>query len=145
MIAYDRAVTRRAWQRFHLKISSVWPGCYNGQVKKLLLILLLTILPIQYSWSMAAVYCQHERSTSTHFGHHGHQHQAQAGDEDGAKDKLSKHGDCEVCHHAVQASLPGADALLVKAPAVGYAPPGALHYHSYIADGPPRPNWSFAA
>lgn len=106
-------------------------------MKKLLLILLLTILPIQYSWSMAAVYCQHEESKVTHFGHHGHQHQDEGGDDA----KFSKHGDCEVCHHAVQASLPAADALLTMAPAVVYAPPGALHYHSYIADGPPRPNW----
>jgi len=121
-------------------------------VKKLFLILLLTILPIQYSWSMAAVYCQHESSKVTHYGHHGHQHQAQAGDEqdhgqdqDQDKSKLSKHGDCEVCHHAVQASVPAADAVLTAPPAASYAPPGALHYHSYIADGPPRPNWSFVA
>jgi hypothetical protein len=115
-------------------------------VKKLLLILLLTILPIQYSWSMAAVYCQHESSKSTHFGHHGHQHQAQAGDDEAGKSKPGKlHGDCEVCHHAVQASLPGAAAVLMLAPAAVYAPPGALHYHSYIADGPPRPNWSLVA
>ncbi|WP_432380667.1 DUF2946 family protein [Duganella sp. P38] len=81
-----------------------------------MLILLLTILPIQYSWSMAAVYCQHEASKVAHFGHHGHEHQAQAGDEDGGK--LSKHGDCEVCHHAVQASAPFAEAVLTAAPAV---------------------------
>jgi len=114
-------------------------------VKKLLLILLLTILPIQYSWSMAAVYCQHEDSKVTHFGHHGHDHQAQA-DDDAGKSKTGKpHGDCEVCHHAVQLSVPGADALLAVAPAPSYAPPGALHYYSFIADGPPRPNWMLVA
>lgn len=121
-------------------------------MKKLLLILLLTILPIQYSWSMAAVYCQHESSKVTHFGHHGHQHQAQAGEhdgddgDDGGQSKPGKlHGDCEVCHHAVQLSLPGSDAVLAAAPVAAYAPPGALHYHSYIADGPPRPNWALVA
>lgn len=114
-------------------------------MKKLLLILLLTILPIQYSWSMAAVYCQHEDSKVTHFGHHGHDHQAQA-DDDAGKSKTGKpHGDCEVCHHAVQLSVPGADALLAVAPAPSYAPPGALHYYSFIADGPPRPNWMLVA
>jgi hypothetical protein len=113
-------------------------------VKKLFLILLLTILPIQYAWSMAAVYCQHETSKVTHFGHHGHQHQAQS--DDGAdQGKLSKHGDCEVCHHAVQAAAPGAEAVLTLARAAVFTPSGVLHYHSYIADGPPRPNWSFVA
>ena len=103
-------------------------------MKKILLILLLTILPIQYAWSMAAVYCQHEQGTVSHFGHHGHQHQAQAGD-DLDKSKPSKHGDCDVCHHAVQASVPAAV----------FAPSGVPRYHSYIADGPPRPNWILVA
>nr|WP_155467150.1 hypothetical protein [Duganella radicis] len=96
---------------------------------------------------MAAVYCQHEASKASHFGHHGHAHEAQAEDDgDGAvKSKLAKHGDCEVCHHAVQVSLPGAEAPLTVAPAAAYAPPGALHYLSFIADGPPRPNWSLVA
>lgn len=111
-------------------------------MKKFLLILLLAILPLQYSWSVAAVYCQHEASKVTHFGHHGHAHEAQADDDGAAK---SKHGDCEVCHHAVQASVPAADAVLTVAPDAAYAPPGALHYHSFIADGPPRPNWSLVA
>lgn len=107
-------------------------------MKRFLLILLLAILPLQSSWAMAAVYCQHEASKVTHFGHHGHAHEARAGDDGAAQ---NKHGDCEVCHHAVQASAPAAEAVLTAAPAATYAPPGALRYHSFIADGPPRPNW----
>lgn len=116
-------------------------GCYNRRVKKLLLIMLLAILPIQASWAMAAVYCQHEASRASHYGHHGHEHQAQLDDDGASKSKLSKHGDCEVCHHAVQASAPAGEAVLALAAVAAYAPPGALHYHSFIADGPPRPNW----
>jgi hypothetical protein len=116
-------------------------------VKKILLILLLTILPIQYAWSMAAVYCQHEQGTTTHFGHHGHQHQAQVGDDtdDGKPAKSKVHGDCEVCHHAVQASV--LDDSNVAAPATGYryAAPVSPQYLSYIAEGPPRPNWLLVA
>jgi hypothetical protein len=114
-------------------------------VKKLLLILLLTILPIQYSWSVAAVYCQHEQAKVSHFGHHGHEHQALS--DDGAdKSKPSKtHGDCEVCHHAVQASVPAADAPLVVAGVRSYARPLPSQYLSHISEGPPRPNWLLAA
>ena len=126
-------------------------------MKKILLILLLTILPIQYAWSMAAVYCGHEQmseqGTTTHFGHHGHQHQAQAGDDtdDGqtaeskSQSKSQSHGDCEVCHHAVQASV--LDDNEVAAPAVtkAYAVPSHFQYLSYIAEGPPRPNWLLVA
>jgi len=116
-------------------------------VKKLLLILLLTILPIQYSWSMAAVYCQHESETTSHFGHHGHQHQSLS-DEDGdhgGKPVKKAHGDCEVCHHAVQASVPAADTPLMAAGARTYASPLPSQYLSYIAEGPPRPNWTLVA
>ena len=115
-------------------------------MKKLLLILLLTILPIQYSWSMAAVYCQHESETTSHFGHHGHQHQSLS-DEGGDHGKPAKkaHGDCEVCHHAVQASAPAADAPLMAAGARTYASPLPSQYLSYIAEGPPRPNWTLVA
>lgn len=114
-------------------------------MKKLLLILLLTILPIQYSWSMAAVYCQHEPGKVSHFGHHTHQHQAQP--DDGAdKSKPSKiHTDCEVCHHAVQASAPAADGVAMTQAVSTHAPPPPSQYLSHIAEGPPRPNWPLVA
>jgi hypothetical protein len=127
-------------------------------VKKLLLILLLTILPIQYSWSMAAVYCQHEQGKVSHFGHHGHQHQATAADEgadgsdghgagkDAHKSKPSKaHTDCEVCHHAVQASVPAADMPAMSVGGDTYALLLPSQYLSHISEGPPRPNWLLVA
>jgi hypothetical protein len=51
------------------------------------------------------------------------------------------HADCEVCHHAVQASVPPADGPLMVAGARGYAPPRLSQYLSHISEGPPRPNW----
>ena len=113
-------------------------------MKKILVILLLTILPIQYAWSMAAVYCQHEPAKVSHFGHHGHQHQAQAdgvADDAGQGKPAKVHSDCEVCHHAVQASVLEDSGVLVPASAAFYAPPPSLQYLSYISDRPARPNW----
>lgn len=119
--------------------------CYNGGVKNILLIVLLTILPLQYSWSMAAVYCQHEPAKVAHFGHHSHHHQAQAGDgaDDGKPAKV--HSDCEVCHHAVQASAPANAAPVLAAAPVAHAPPAPSRYLSHIADGPARPDWLLVA
>lgn len=118
-------------------------------MKKILLIVLLTILPIQYAWSMAAVYCQHEQGKVTHFGHHGHQHQVQADDQSDhgtpSKAKANAHGDCEVCHHAVQASVLDHVAVAAPAAASGYAAPSYFLYLSHIAEGPPRPNWLLVA
>jgi hypothetical protein len=114
-------------------------------VKKLLLILLLTILPIQHAWSMAAVYCQHEPAKVTHFGHHGHQHQAQSDDGADESKPVKVHSDCEVCHHAVQASVPAGGGVDVVVEATGHAPPGARRYLSHISEGPQRPNWLLVA
>jgi hypothetical protein len=114
-------------------------------VKKLLLILLLTILPIQYAWSMAAVYCQHEPAKVSHFGHHGHQHQAQSDEDPDHGKPVKVHSDCEVCHHAVQASLL-ADGGVAMQPADGtHVSPLLSDYLSYISDGPRRPNWLLVA
>lgn len=114
-------------------------------MKKLLLILLLTILPIQHAWSMAAVYCQHEPATVTHFGHHGHQHQAQSDDGADKSKPVKVHSDCEVCHHAVQASVPAAGGVDVAVEAIGHAPTAARRYLSHISEGPQRPNWLLVA
>lgn len=39
-------------------------------------ILLLVLLPIQFSWAAAAAYCEHESGArADHFGHHEHDHQ----------------------------------------------------------------------
>ena len=118
---------------------------YNGRVKKLLLILLLTILPIQYAWSMAAVYCQHEPAKVTHFGHHGHQHQAQSDEDPDHSKPVKVHSDCEVCHHAVQASVLKDTGVAVARAAGIHAAPPLSAYLSYISDGPRRPNWLLVA
>jgi hypothetical protein len=45
------------------------------RMTRILLIFLLTMLPLQMTWAVAAVYCVHESSASvTHVGHHEHEH-----------------------------------------------------------------------
>ncbi|MET0348992.1 MAG: cation efflux protein, CzcI family [Rhizobacter sp.] len=45
-------------------------------MRRLLTILLLLVLPLQFSWAAAAAYCQHERAADAagHVGHHEHRH-----------------------------------------------------------------------
>lgn len=129
-------------------------------MRKLFLILLLAILPLQYAWSAAAAYCAHEQGKSQHFGHHAHQHNAQAetahdddadnNDVDGNGDgqpagKAKVHADCAVCHHAVQASLLAAMAPPPTAAGAAYPPPSDPRFSSHIADGPKKPDWHPAA
>lgn len=46
-------------------------------MRRFLALLLLTIVPLQFSWAGVAAYCQHEAAQAeTHFGHHAHEDQA---------------------------------------------------------------------
>jgi hypothetical protein len=53
-------------------------------VRRIFVIFLLALLPLQFSWAAVASYCAHEtQANAAHFGHHdhahGHQLQADAG------------------------------------------------------------------
>lgn len=124
-------------------------------MRKLFLILLLAVLPLQYAWSAAAAYCGHEQGKVQHFGHHAHQHHADSSDTDSTYDssndegklpgKAKVHADCAVCHHAVQAFLLTAMAPPLASGGAAYPPPSDPHYSSHIAEGPKRPDWLLAA
>ncbi|MES2260472.1 MAG: cation efflux protein, CzcI family [Pseudomonadota bacterium] len=115
-------------------------------MRKLILILLLAVLPLQYAWAAAAVYCAHETGTSKHFGHHAHQHQGgDRQDEPQTPAKAKVHADCAVCQFSLQASLPAALTLPAAAERTVYPPHPPPLYSSHIADGPKRPDWGLAA
>ena len=132
-------------------------------MRRLFLILLLAILPVQYVWSAAAAYCGHEQEKTQHFGHHAHEHNSQASSQDGDGDgdgdgrlegdggkgklpgKAKVHADCAVCHHAVQASLLAGMAPPPGAVSGGYPPSPDSRFTSHNADGPKKPDWHPAA
>jgi hypothetical protein len=48
-------------------------------MRKLLALLLISLLSLQASWAAAASYCRHEQGPAAkHFGHHEHQHESAA-------------------------------------------------------------------
>jgi cytochrome c553 len=85
-----------------------------------LLLVLMVLLPVQFSWAAAAPYCAHESDpVSFHVGHHAHvhrvapaeaQHAVSAPEKDAAKGSpASDHGDCHYCHGvAGQSASPAA-------------------------------------
>jgi hypothetical protein len=103
---------------------------------------------LQMSAGIASAYCLHETGqASQHFGHHQHEHQASAGDEDHAapNKKAASHPDCASCAHG---------AVFVAA----WMAPTALalfssHQQQLLPTGqaapylglPERPNWMIAA
>jgi hypothetical protein len=71
-------------------------------IHRALLIVTMLLLPLQWSWSVAASTCQHEADAS-HFGHHEHKHCST----DNAADPVAadaqpdvSHPDCQTCHGA---------------------------------------------
>jgi hypothetical protein len=109
-------------------------------VKKLLLIFLLFALPFQYSWAAAAVYCQHEKTHTSHFGHHSHQHVAQA-EKANDKSKLATlDDDCGYCHLSCQVTPTSVTPELTVPQAL--APPILLlsSFTSHFPEGPKRPD-----
>lgn len=110
-------------------------------MKKLLLILLMLVLPLQMTWAAASAYCQHEDGKAAHhFGHHGHEHKTKA-EAEKKPAKGQPHSDCHFCHGYSHAS-PGDQAMLdVLDPGSARGEPPSLIYASHIPDGPKRPNW----
>lgn len=115
-------------------------------VKRLLLIFLLALLPLQFSWAAAAAYCQHEgENTAQHFGHHSHQHDAQPDSPDDADPTAKVHADCAYCHLACQASFLTTAPDIVVPHGSTYAELPARPYSSHIPDGLQRPDWRIVA
>ncbi|MEO3713749.1 hypothetical protein [Roseateles flavus] len=120
-------------------------------MRRYIVLVMLIVLPLQFCWAAAAIYCSHESATSvTHFGHHGHQHQAGSQGEAGATVKakvgsLVLDEDCSVCHScAASGVLPS---QLSHAECFGSAPalPTTLLFESYVPSGLERPDRSIAA
>jgi hypothetical protein len=80
-------------------------------MRRWLAILMLTLLPLQFSWAAVAAYCGHEAGEAAqHLGHHEHEHAGQSGaDQDSAPADQGASAafdfDCGHCHGTC-ASMP---------------------------------------
>lgn len=118
-------------------------------MKRLVLILIMLIVPLQSVWAAASAYCTHEADAATgHFGHHSHQHGA--GKADGEPDQNSPAGkavdnDCGLCHLGHCSFLNTQTRLgLVEAKASPILSTQRLGL-SDITARPERPNWPLLA
>ena len=128
-------------------------------MRRLLILLLLTWLPVQSAWAAVSVYCGHEgvpaalaqeadgrtaadtaHAAQPHPGHHEHQHDDDA-HPPGADG--TAHPDCAVCH--IAAALPAGDMAAGATHANGALPPFVFIVPpAPPARAPDRPNWRFA-
>lgn len=115
---------------------------------RVLVLFLALLLPLQLSWAAVASYCQPEKESAGHPGHHTHAAQGDA--DDSGNDGISK-GDkdlaCGVCHFSCLKSVQWDGPTMAERIGtwldvfctITPAP------NSHIADGPDKPNWLLAA
>ncbi|MES2718739.1 MAG: hypothetical protein V4795_23475 [Pseudomonadota bacterium] len=128
-------------------------------MRRFLAIVLLALLPLQFSWAAVASYCEHETQGAGHFGHHDHDHAHQAGassdagptadltadasptpgetgSADGDKAPGAMDLDCGHCHGSCSAMLTWPQGM---PGALSTAPPGATLDETGGAHAPTRP------
>lgn len=112
-------------------------------MQRIVLVFLLLLLPVQWTWAAAASICRHESSIhANHFGHHEHRHDHPAGvigsvdlsDDTQQQSDSSVHADCATCHTAV----PGL--MMQSATAVGelLLPLVFTPYQRFVTTGVPE-------
>lgn len=120
-------------------------------MRRWLAILLLVLLPLQFSWAGVAGYCMHESGAAAdHLGHHDHaDHPHGASVSDKAKSDSSPSTaadlDCSHCHGHCAGMLDIPVGL--KAHALGSAPPRLAEAPSadHLPAQPERPQWAYLA
>ncbi len=123
-------------------------------MRRWLTLVLLFVLPLQFAWAAAAVYCQHERApSSTHVGHHTHEHKAAEGaskvsdahEAQVAKPgKLAADNDCGYCHLSFAKPLVPLGLQFHTGATLRLDSPPGPNFGSRGPDLLDRPNWRIA-
>ncbi|MFZ5520671.1 MAG: cation efflux protein, CzcI family [Pseudomonadota bacterium] len=118
-------------------------------MRRWLTLLLVLVLPIQFTWAVAAPYCQHEKAASVrHFGHHAHDHEATAST---AEQKAGKPAglayvdhDCGFCHLGAAQPVPMQSIGLMLEAGADRHEATTRSWRTRDPDRLERPNWPAA-
>jgi len=112
-------------------------------MQRIVLVLLLMLLPVQWTWAAAASICRHETSIhANHFGHHEHRHDhttsvtlsVDVADDIQGQSDSGVHADCATCHAAVPGlMMPPAIVLGEQSPLLALTP-----YQRSVTTGVPE-------
>ncbi|MEC4722241.1 hypothetical protein RY831_24050 [Noviherbaspirillum sp. CPCC 100848] len=114
-------------------------------MKKLFLIFLLFVMPLQASWAVVAAYCQPETEvTAKHFGHHEHQqehHHAQVGQDSDEDSTALKISDCADCHGLYSGMVVYSLDTPHAGPVAGPPVNATSQFISTASSRPEKPKW----
>ena len=101
------------------------------------------LLPIQFAWSAASAYCEHEPASSGqsgHFGHHFHAHKGEPKSK--TAPRLAADSDCASCHAASAPAIDLAHNSSTAVPSTALTARMVLPaYSSAPSRVPDRPQW----
>lgn len=116
-------------------------------MRRWLSILLLVVMPFQFSWAAVGTYCEHETGRlAQHFGHHEHEHQAVAATsgEESTTAKSTPALDVADCHFHCQCvvDMPASMVMPMRfgdSPLTDWTEAGAI---APVLSRPERPQWA---
>lgn len=117
-------------------------------MRRLIILLLLCLLPLQTSWAMVADYCGYEQDkTAQHFGHHDDEHKASPGTlaDSTAPEQGNSSFDHDHCHLSSFLGVLSEYTFSMRAPLQLSLHRDNQSYSFLAADKPVRPNWLVAA
>lgn len=118
-------------------------------MRRLVLICVMLLLPVQWTWAAAASYCGHETGiASKHFGHHDHLHKASSSDASKGGKSTSPAGldlDCGYCHLGGSQWIAATQILLLLQMEATHSTEGPPPRGSHLTSGPERPDRLLAA
>ncbi len=113
-------------------------------MRRALLIFMIAMLPFQWVWAAAATICQHEACASTtHFGHHVHEHDAgKAAGSGGGEQGLpgGDDADCRVCQLSAAKTCGGSSVPVAAAATPCRGISATPLFDSHIPCGLERPD-----
>ena len=111
-------------------------------MRRWFVLMVVWLLPLQFAWSAASAYCQHETSAPQmqHLGHHAHAHPGEA--KQPGDSRLLADADCTACHAGTAAAMPALpDGHDFAGSSQAAEPVTAPPFTSALARAPDRPQW----
>lgn len=121
-------------------------------MRRILVILVLSLLPFQLVWGAAASYCRHEQGADVrHFGHHVHKHQGKVLKVSGESTPDNKNftadddPDCASCHLTCVSPVMHTAVWFSSDLAEPMTAALSSNQPPYVPNTIERPNWTLAA
>lgn len=112
-------------------------------MRRLVLICMMLLLPVQWTWSATASYCAHETGlASNHFGHHDHQHKVSSNEatKDSKTAPAGLDTDCHYCHLSTAQAMASVQVMVLSRTASTLPPDDPPLRGSHLTSGPERPD-----